>query len=64
MKQICRIAKAELLTMFYSPVAWLILIVFTVQIGISYVTILKEVTNTQHMGYVYGSLTPACCLIR
>lgn len=62
MKQICRIAKAELLTMFYSPVAWLILIVFTVQIGISYVTILKEVTNTQHMGYVYGSLTPALLL--
>lgn len=62
MKKICRIAKAELLTMFYSPVAWLILIVFTIQIGISYVAILKGVTNTQHMGYNYGSLTPSLLL--
>ena len=62
MKKICRIAKAELLTMFYSPVAWLILIVFTIQMGISYVAILKGVTNTQHMGYNYGSLTPSLLL--
>lgn len=62
MKKICRIAKAELLTMFYSPVAWLILIVFAIQIGISYVAILKGVTNTQHMGYNYGSLTPSLLL--
>lgn len=58
MKKIYKIAKAELLTMFYSPVAWLILIVFTVQIGISFVASLKDVTNTQNMGYTIGSLTP------
>ncbi len=58
MKKIYKIAKAELLTMFYSPVAWLILIVFTVQIGISFVASLKDVTNTQNMGYTVGSLTP------
>ncbi|MBB4043518.1 ABC-2 type transport system permease protein [Bacteroides reticulotermitis] len=58
MKKIYKIAKAELLTMFYSPVAWLILIVFTIQIGISFVASLKDVTNTQNMGYTAGSLTP------
>ena len=30
--------------------------------GISYVAILKGVTNTQHMGYNYGSLTPSLLL--
>ncbi|NQX38428.1 ABC-2 type transport system permease protein [Pedobacter steynii] len=33
MKKILRIAKTELQTLFYSPVAWLILIVFAFQLG-------------------------------
>lgn len=33
MKKILRVAKTELQTLFYSPVAWLILIVFAFQLG-------------------------------
>ncbi|MEG0500185.1 MAG: ABC transporter permease subunit, partial [Rikenellaceae bacterium] len=32
-KQIIRIAKMELSTMFYSPIAWLLLVVFAFQVG-------------------------------
>ena len=38
MKVIHKIAKAELSQFFYSPIAWLVLIVFTVQSGIAFVT--------------------------
>ena len=37
MKVIHKIAKAELSQFFYSPIAWLVLIVFTVQSGIAFV---------------------------
>ena len=37
MKVIKKIAKAELSQFFYSPIAWLVLIVFTVQSGIVFV---------------------------
>lgn len=57
MKKILKIAKNELLSMFYSPVAWLILIVFTIQLGLSYVTLLKDVTNAQQRGGFAGVLT-------
>jgi ABC-2 type transport system permease protein len=37
MKIITKIAKAELSQFFYSPIAWLVLIVFTVQSGIAFI---------------------------
>lgn len=37
MKMIWRIAKTELQTLFYSPVAWIILAIFAVQSGIAFV---------------------------
>ena len=37
MKVINKIAKAELSQFFYSPIAWLVLIVFTAQSGISFI---------------------------
>ena len=36
MKIIYRIALAELQSLFYSPVAWLILIVFTIQCSFAF----------------------------
>ena len=37
MKIINKIAKAELSQFFYSPIAWLVLIVFTLQSAIAFV---------------------------
>ena len=41
MKVIFKIAKAELCQFFYSPIAWLVLIVFTVQSGIVFVNMMQ-----------------------
>ena len=41
MKVIFKIAKAELCQFFYSPIAWLVLIVFTVQSGILFVNMMQ-----------------------
>lgn len=57
MKKILKIAKNELLTMFYSPVAWLILIVFAIQLSIAFVGLMKDLTSIQHTGGVMGILT-------
>lgn len=43
--------------MFYSPVAWLILIVFTLQLGFTFLSFLKDLTTYQHMGGILGILT-------
>ena len=51
MKVINKIAKAELSQFFYSPIAWLVLIVFTAQSGITFVnnfeTQLQDFESTQ-----------------
>lgn len=39
MRKILKIATTELCTLFYSPIAWLILIIFTVQAGMQYVKV-------------------------
>ena len=51
MKIINKIAKAELSQFFYSPIAWLVLIVFTVQSGIAFVNNFE----TQLYDYESGS---------
>lgn len=40
MRKIFKIAATELCTLFYSPIAWLILIIFTVQAGMQYVKVI------------------------
>ncbi|WP_127125600.1 Gldg family protein [Pseudoflavitalea rhizosphaerae] len=52
MKVIWKIAKAELQAMFYSPVAWLILIVFTFQVGIGYCGNFDNLMRSVSMGYI------------
>lgn len=50
MKLIFRIAKTELATLFYSPIAWLILIVFACQVGLNYIEILDTISRMEAMG--------------
>lgn len=51
MRRIIKIAKAELFTLFYSPIAWFVLVVFAVQTGLTFVELLQEMVQRQAMGY-------------
>ncbi|HEY9261024.1 Gldg family protein [Chitinophaga sp.] len=51
MRRIYKIAKAELFTLFYSPIAWMILIVFTFQTGLVFADHLAEVLRAQRTGW-------------
>lgn len=42
MKTIWKIAKAELNTIFCSPIAWLILIIFAFQAGLTYSDLIAD----------------------
>lgn len=53
-RSVIRIAKIELNTMFYSPVAWLILVVFAFQTGLTYSGLMNDLIHRQAMG---GQLT-------
>lgn len=50
MKMIYKIARAELKTLFYSPVAWLIIVIFAFQIGMSFADILEHMIKAKNMG--------------
>lgn len=50
MKKIFRIAKLELSILFYSPIAWLILIIFIVQTGLTYTDLLYSQETNQQLG--------------
>lgn len=50
MKTVLRIAKTELRTLFYSPIAWFLLIAFLVQCGMAYISGLDGSARTQEMG--------------
>jgi ABC-2 type transport system permease protein len=54
---IYKLSRAELQTLFYSPVAWLILIVFTVQAAVVFTTIFGEYARTQSLGYRLWNVT-------
>ena len=55
-KMIYNIARTELQMLFYSPVAWLILVVFGVQSGMLFADKLTGLLSSQEMGYnVSGS---------
>lgn len=56
-RQALRIAKMELNTMFYSPVAWLILVVFAFHTGLIYADLLNDFVHQQAMEKKLSGLT-------
>lgn len=50
MKTIKRVAGTELRTLFYSPIAWFVLVVFLVQCGIVYFNSIEQIATQQEMG--------------
>ncbi|MRG44604.1 ABC transporter permease subunit [Chitinophaga sp. SYP-B3965] len=57
MKIILKIARQELSLLFHSPVAWLILIVFPVQIGIDFIHYIQMIGRAQRMGSHFSEVT-------
>ena len=57
MKIIYKIAKAELQILFYSPIAWLILILFTFQTSMDFSGLLDGIVRSKAMGYELSGLT-------
>lgn len=57
MKIIYRIALAELQSIFYSPVAWLILIVFTIQCSFAFTEVVDTYVVHKALGYSLDNLT-------
>ena len=51
MNMIYKIAKTELQMLFYSPVAWLVLIIFTFQSGMIFSGMIEMIEREQAMGY-------------
>ena len=51
MKTIYKIALTELRTLFYSPVAWFILIIFTFQVSLSFSDSFGNLVRIKMMGY-------------
>jgi ABC-2 type transport system permease protein len=49
MKTIVRVAKTELRTLFYSPIAWFLLVVFLIQCAITYFSQLESQARTQEI---------------
>ena len=58
-KTAIRVAKIELNSMFYSPVAWLVLVIFGFQIGMAFARVFGEHIRYQDMGYVLWQVTSA-----
>ncbi len=50
MKTIIRVARTELRTLFYSPIAWFLMIVFFIQCGLAYLRLIKGIARTQELG--------------
>ena len=57
MKMIYKIARTELQTLFYSPIAWLILIIFTIQSSIAFTSAIELVVNQQSLGFTVSDLS-------
>lgn len=57
MKTILKIAKAELSTLFYSPIAWLILIIFAFQAGLNFSDGVADMVRYQSLGYNPTNIT-------
>jgi len=57
MRKIFRIAKLELSTLFYSPVAWLILVIFIFQAGVQFMDSMDRLDSMRLMGYGLSGIT-------
>ena len=57
MKTIYRLAKAELSNMFYSPVAWLILVIFAFQAGMAFSEGYTGILKNQALGHTMNDIT-------
>ncbi len=57
MRQIYNIARAELQSFFYSPIAWLILVIFTVLCAVSWCDAMTGVTRAAAQGMAMPGLT-------
>lgn len=57
MRTIYKIARTELRTLFYSPVAWFILIIFTFQVSMDFSDSLDYLVRMKMMGYQNWGLT-------
>lgn len=54
---IYRLMKTELKVLFYSPIAWLILIIFTIQVSLTFSNVFEGQIQSQALGYRINSLT-------
>ena len=54
---IYKIARTELRTLFYSPIAWLILIIFTFQTGMFFAGTIEGLARNEFLGYGNRMLT-------
>ena len=52
-----KIARTELQTLFYSPIAWLILIVFTIQASLAFTNALESLVNAQALEYSFNNIS-------
>ena len=57
MKTILKITKNELSTLFYSPIAWLILIIFTFQSGMTFADAWAGILRSLALGYNLYNIT-------
>lgn len=57
MKTILNIAKTELKTLFYSPIAWLILIIFTIQANITFLDLFELLLKFADSGRSSSDIT-------
>jgi ABC-2 type transport system permease protein len=59
MKTIFKIARTELQKLFYSPVAWLILVIFAFQVALGFTGIFEGMIRRQTLGWSLYSVTSA-----
>ena len=57
MKTIYKLARTELQTLFYSPIAWLILVVFTFQVAMVFAGKFTGFAQSQALGYGINNVT-------
>ncbi|MDR2281808.1 MAG: Gldg family protein [Sphingobacterium sp.] len=57
MRKILRITRLELSILFYSPAAWVVMIIFMVQCGINIMDLLQERESSQQLDSVLKSIT-------
>lgn len=57
MKIAFRIARLELSNLFYSPVAWVVLVIFMVQSGWEFTAMIERMERSQQMGTINAGIT-------